>query len=338
MRIKITTLTQVHISSGNEYELNFNLLIKNNKAYIYDEFKIAEFFIQKNITIPTKIEELKKLIKDKKDEIINANIHLRTVETNFSNFNKPLLENVSSQNNPIIPGSSIKGAIETAIFDLLVKNSDRVNNIKEKLNNQIFNKERFNKNGKAVHTIDPDFKKIFSYLKISDSFQKLDTKVYKTINIKKNEEHQKNRKDKVEKITNYVEAIKPNQNFEITLKDLNEEKIFKNIGNICNKYYIPKINQDIKYYFYKKGSLNVKALQNLNNCKFILNVGRFGGAEKKRIDNLRYIRNSHCNDESKTSAVTFALEKSCNDNIYFRNSLIPFGWLLCKIVDEKEIL
>jgi len=51
MKIKITTLTPIHISSGNEYENNFNMLSANDKVYIYDEFKIAQFFIDNNIEI-----------------------------------------------------------------------------------------------------------------------------------------------------------------------------------------------------------------------------------------------------------------------------------------------
>ena len=61
-RYKITTLSPLHIGSGEEYELNFNLLYKDGFIYIYDEFKLVEFFILKNIEIPTKIEALKENI------------------------------------------------------------------------------------------------------------------------------------------------------------------------------------------------------------------------------------------------------------------------------------
>ena len=48
-KYKITTLSPLHIGSGEEYELNFNLLYKDGFIYIYDEFKLVEFFILKNI-------------------------------------------------------------------------------------------------------------------------------------------------------------------------------------------------------------------------------------------------------------------------------------------------
>jgi len=246
-----------------------------------------------------------------------------------------LLEQVSTSNKTIITGSSIKGAIETAIFSLLAENSRRVENIKNAIQNRQIDKNIFFNDEKpwiTPHTIDRDFKKIFTYLKVSDSFEKLQTQVYKTINIKKEQEHQKFREDTVNKIANYVEAIVPNQTFEITIKDESDReyanKIFSNLAKICNGYYLSKINQDIKYYFYKKGVIKLKQLE---ENKFILNIGRFGGAEKKTIDKFRYIRNSKAIDKTKTSAVTFALEKNGTPP-YFENELLPFGWVLCEVI------
>jgi len=70
----------------------------------------------------------------------------------------------------------------------------------------------------------------------------------------------------------------------------------------------------------------------LKEKKFLLNVGRFGGAVKKSMDNRRKIKNSHCNDKRYVTAKTFALEKECKDNTYYENCLIPFGWILCEII------
>ncbi|GAB6044541.1 hypothetical protein JCM11957_01390 [Caminibacter profundus] len=339
-KCKITTLSPIHISSGREFELYFNMLRDENFVYLYDEFEIAKFFISKNIEIPSNFNELKKLIERFQKEIINANIHFRKIENNLK-ITKPLLEQISTASKPIIPGSSIKGAIESAIFDLLVNNSQRVIDIKNVLEKKIFEKDRFSDfRGKAKHTFDKDFKKIFTFLKFSDSYELLKTKIYKTINIKKDKNKQKYREDRVKQISNLVEAISPNQTFFIDFRDISinyfDKNIFHNIGSICNEYYIPKINQDIKFYFYKKGSINTSNLKDLNNNKFILNVGRFGGAEKKSIEKFRYIKRSKAENKTTTSAVTFALEQNVTPP-YFENELIPFGWLLCEIIEEKEI-
>jgi len=102
-------------------------------------------------------------------------------ETKFPYLDKPLLEHISTQNKPIVTGSSIKGAIETAIFNLLVEGNDRVKDIKDSLTNFKFNQDRFEKN----HTTDKDFINIFRNLKISDSTEDLETKIYKSLNMKK---------------------------------------------------------------------------------------------------------------------------------------------------------
>ena len=323
MRIKVTTLSPIHIGDGNFYNENFNFVRDKDYFYIFDEFKVMDFFISKNFIIPQKIENL---ISKQIKKIINDKIYKRKIKSFFRK--SEILSNISSQNNPIIPGSNIKGAIETAIFSLLVDNNERVEKIRDVLNFDINENTFFNPQRPYLtpHTI--NFKELFTYLKVSDSIEKLDTQIYKTINIKKNKEYQKLRDKKVERIANYVESIMPNQSFEITIKDESdkkyEDKIFSNIGRICNSYYIPKINEDIKYYFYKKGSINTSLLKGLGEKKFILNIGRFGGAEKKTINEYRYIKNSHCDDKTKTSAVTFALEQNGTPPD-FENELVPFG-------------
>jgi len=327
----MTTLSPLHISSGEQYEQGYNLFVKDGEAYIFDEFAIVSYFLRKGDILPRDIDELKRKIETHLDKLIEANIYIRKIKTNFKNLNKPLFEQISTQSKPMVSGSSIKGAIETAIFDLFVKDSARVQRIKTVLKNKNFPKRRFDDGRRAKHTIDSDFMKIFRNLKIADSTDTLDTRIYKTINVKKKKEEQKYREEKVEKISNFVEAIEPNQSFIIEIKDTSEEKIFQDIGSICNEYYIPKLKEDIGYYFYKNGSLAVTNLTGLNNKKFLLNLGRFGGAEKKSIDEYRYIPKFHAEDKSTTSAITFALEAPCEDRVFFENCLMPFGWVLCEV-------
>ena len=332
MQVKIKILSPIHIGSGVEYDKNFNFIVDDEDVYLLDEFDVVEFFVSKNMIVPDNLVYLKNFIEKHKKELIENKVYKRKIKSYWQNMNT-LLENVSTQNNPIISGSSIKGAIETAIFSLLVNDNERVENIKNHLNNRRFDERRFN-DRKRPHTIDEDFKKIFTYLKVSDSIENLQTQMYKTINIKKDKSHQGNREKKVEKIANYVESIKPNQEVIITMKDetdkLFREKIFQNdLAKICNAYYLSKLNTQLKYYFYKKGSIGLKTLDG----KFLLNIGRFGGAENKTIDKLRYIRNSHCDNKNNTSAITFALEKN-GTSPYFENELLPFGWVLCEIIKD----
>ncbi len=333
-RYKLTILTPIHISSGDEYELYYNMLEKDGYVYLYDEFKIVEFFITNNIKVPSNLNELKKTIEQYSDKIINSNLHLRKVKSNFSKMTKPLLAQISTANNPIITGSSIKGSLRTAILDNLYNNGKESELIKKVMKNKNLTKERLT-DDKGRVPYDKDFAEIFKYLKITDSLLPLETQIYKTINVKKDKNHQGNREKKVEEIANYVEAIKPNQSFEIEIKDLHEKQIFQNLSMMCNKFYIPFFADDEKQYFTKDTNAVNKA-KNANKGMFIINVGRFSGAERKSLNSIRYIKASKANDKSVTSARTFALESSTDDKVYFENSLIPFGWAMCEKLENDD--
>lgn len=312
-RYKITTLSPLHIGSGEEYELNFNLLYKDGFIYIYDEFKLVEFFILKNIEIPTKIEALKENILRFKDEIIASNLHKRKIFSSFTQISKPVLEQVSTQNNPIITGSSIKGAIKTAYIYRMVQN------------------DKFKKEQDTLHKLDDYIEKtktIFRNLKISDSFTPLSTQIFKSINIKKEKSHQSKRGEKVNQIANFTESIKVGESTEITINI--SDKYFDDLKTVCNEYYQLAFNKEFDNYFLNK--LKFPKI-NLKPNQFLLNIGRFSGAELKSIEEIRSLSRTGADVDWETSARTYALEKNIQDNTYFENSLLPFGWLLCELVD-----
>ncbi len=314
-RYKITTLSPLHIGSGEEYELNFNLLYKDGFIYIYDEFKLVEFFILKNIEIPTKIEALKENILRFKDEIIASNLHKRKIFSSFTQISKPVLEQVSTQNNPIITGSSIKGAIKTAYIYRMVQN-DELKGAEKDLIKRI--------DGKITNIT----KTIFRNLKISDSFTPLSTQIFKSINIKKEKSHQSKRGEKVNQIANFTESIKVGESTEITINI--SDKYFDDLKTVCNEYYQLAFNKEFDNYFLNK--LKFPKI-NLKPNQFLLNIGRFSGAELKSIEEIRSLSRTGADVDWETSARTYALEKNIQDNTYFENSLLPFGWLLCELVD-----
>ena len=314
-RYKITTLSPLHIGSGEEYELNFNLLYKDGFIYIYDEFKLVEFFILKNIEIPTKIEALKENILRFKDEIIASNLHKRKIFSSFTQISKPVLEQVSTQNNPIITGSSIKGAIKTAYIYRMVQN-DELKGAEKDLIKRI--------DGKITNIT----KTIFRNLKISDSFTPLSTQIFKSINIKKEKSHQSKRGEKVNQIANFTESIKVGESTEITINI--SDKYFDDLKTVCNEYYQLAFNKEFDNYFLNK--LKFPKI-NLKPNQFLLYIGRFSGAELKSIEEIRSLSRTGADVDWETSARTYALEKNIQDNTYFENSLLPFGWLLCELVD-----
>ena len=286
MRLKCKVLTPIHISSGEVYERDFNFFVDED-IYIIDEFRILGYFIKNNFFFPFSNNKLtgfaKKIIKERK-------LYKRKINTNFNKLSF-LYEHISSNSNPYIPASSIKGAIRSAILNCLLNINDkdynqRCDEIYTLFENKKINKKRFENN------FDKDFIQIFKNIIIRDTKENFKTQVYKTINIKTCKEHQRNRKDKTENIANFVEAIIPNQEFEIEIID--KKEVLKKIALIMNKYYIPLINDDIiktalcptecdkkttESYFYKKGFIDIKQLK-LNSKRFLINIGRFSGAYK----------------------------------------------------------
>ena len=340
-KYKITTLSPLHIGSGEEYDLNFNLLYKDGFIYIYDEFKLVEFFISKNIEIPTKIDALKENISRFNDEIIASKLHKRKIFSSFTQISKPVLEQVSTQNNPIITGSSIKGAIKTAYIYRMVQNNefkkeqDDLQRIDEKIDDEkdFKIKDKLTKEKKdLIRKIDGNItnitKTIFRNLKISDCFTPLSTQIFKSINIKKEKSHQSKRGEKLNQIANFTESIKIGESTEITI-DISD-KYFDGIKTVCNEYYQLAFNKEFDNYFLNKTKF---PKINLKPNQFLLNVGRFGGAELKSIEEIRSLPRTGADVEWETSARTYALEKDIQDKIYFENALLPFGWLLCELVD-----
>ena len=348
MKIKATIISPIHISSGNEYEKDFNFFIKNNEVYLIEEFDILDKFpnaYNKNNNYMV----LKENIKQK---IIDQKLYKRTIKTYFTNFqNKPIIEAISSNSNSYIPASSIKGAIRTAILNCLINYNELDYS---KRCNEIYNSCINNCKIDITNNLDKNLVKIFQNIKIKEVYPKFKTQIYQTINIKICENYQKYREEKTKTIANFVEAIKPIQEFEFEIIDQNN--ILNKLGLIANAFYIPKINDDIfkiigcpeeldecnnlleenkfKNYFYKKGAIDISKLKGLGHKKFLLSISRFGGAIKKSVDNYRNIPNSHCDNKKFTTTKTFALDKPCEDLTYYENCLIPFGWMVCEIIEN----
>jgi len=141
MRVKFKVITPIHIGSGEElnrfdyvlYEdgigiidkVNFNDRVKKDKKVFNDFLKASE--------------NLKDLVDFLEDEVLDEEV-LTIIETNEKileilerNYSRAINSFIKDKflKKPIIPGSSVKGAIRTAILDYVVfynKNLQRINN------------------------------------------------------------------------------------------------------------------------------------------------------------------------------------------------------------------
>lgn len=267
----LKTLSPVHISSGKEYD---------NSEFILSQAKTKN---NKRINIIKRIDLLKyynSLNEDKKDEFL-VNLTESKDLSQFDNriskeytryqcinnvskagvnhFDK-IIENVKTLNQLYIPGSSIKGAIKTALFYKLFESEDL-----NKIHN-IINYRRGN-NRDYQELIDSYFSNpkrnsaqysIMKFLEISDTNSTKLPSIYDVITIKATSNngfvyHEKNDNT----VRNYLETIEKNRklkfNMNININDkiinylrLNDKKDIISLNNIKESLY--EFNKDLIEY------------------------------------------------------------------------------------------
>ncbi|MBL7791854.1 MAG: type III-A CRISPR-associated RAMP protein Csm5 [Saprospiraceae bacterium] len=137
-KLTITTLTPLHIGSGTDFQGNFEYLYfkEQGVAVVIDQEKtlgvLGEEKITNWITCIEKREDLLALLKTRKANLRPEDIALRripVVHKGLSGKNALREQLHDGMGKPILPGSSLKGAIRTAIFaQFIYKNTHLLNN------------------------------------------------------------------------------------------------------------------------------------------------------------------------------------------------------------------
>uniref|UniRef100_A0A7C2N7S8 CRISPR system Cms protein Csm5 n=1 Tax=Archaeoglobus fulgidus TaxID=2234 RepID=A0A7C2N7S8_ARCFL len=135
--MKLEILTPVHIGSGDKYYAT-DFVIKGDRVVFVDSTRFFEEVEKKGldpINVAREISEGKKI----EDFVDLSKIKIREVPFKGRTSRNEILAHIKSRGKPYIPGSTIKGAIRTAILWKEVKDSREllnwtVNYIKKKLN------------------------------------------------------------------------------------------------------------------------------------------------------------------------------------------------------------
>ncbi len=136
--MKLEILTPVHIGSGDKY-LATDFVIKGNKVVFIDSMKFFEEVDKKGldpVDVAKEISEGEKSIEDFVEDL--SKIKTREAPFNGRMPRKEILAHIKSRGKPYVPGSSIKGAIRTAVLWKEVNDNRElldwtVNYIKERL-------------------------------------------------------------------------------------------------------------------------------------------------------------------------------------------------------------
>lgn len=252
MNFTISTISPVHIGKGSELQGNFEYL------YFKDENLVAVIAPKKVLGVLgddnlhqwiaciDNNQPLMPLLRDRKSDLRSVHIADRTFKMTTAS-DKPIRIQLHSGNRkPMIPGSSLKGAIRTALFAEWVL--DNPGQVKDKRNLKDF---RNNWSDKIINNLafgnDPNHD-IFRLLQVGDSYFSL-TEAYSTNVINK---HHSDWRIKSE-LTQVVEAIPAGQtaHFRIcyneTLANRAGQNYFnRNQSNLQFNELFPMINSHTK--------------------------------------------------------------------------------------------
>ena len=125
----IEVLTPVHVGSGNKLLMNLDFIVKGNivkgnRVVILDTPKLFGYLIEKGYdAVDIAKVELKDLINKERIDVEN----FKKYALPFTGAVKSeISEHIKTGGKPYIPGSSIKGAIRTAVLWYAVKNDKRL--------------------------------------------------------------------------------------------------------------------------------------------------------------------------------------------------------------------
>jgi CRISPR type III-A-associated RAMP protein Csm5 len=128
--LKLTTLTPLHIGSGKELMANFEYLYFRNQGEValVDEKKVLGIIGHDNIDqwvgIIERQDDLLDYLEKRKTDLKPSDVAHRVMNVRDKGIAGKNIKEYwhNGQNKPTIPGSSLKGAVRTALFSHLAKN------------------------------------------------------------------------------------------------------------------------------------------------------------------------------------------------------------------------
>lgn len=346
-RVKYQILTPVHIGMGEDlspfdYVITgnvFHRIITDEIISSLDQKKIAEFysFIEQG-----DITKLRSLIVENFDEERFSKYKVKVTENvaekyrkNLDNINNQLLISpfirTSDDFKPYIPGSSIKGAIRTAIIDAVVQEKRKKEKYKppDKPKDNRWEFEVL----KADISRDP-----FRILKVSDVFVSNEAMMIgEVLNARVNEAKGKLKTIGIQmikevllgqindgKVVEFEGVIK----FDEFLSDIKNRKGEKAVSmpltkdfviESCNNFYGEEFKREQKFYQLAMDMHDIldrmRALLSPGKDECIIRVGRFSGISAVTINNFRI-------KEAKTR------------NLF--EGKYPMGWVKIKFIGEEK--
>lgn len=348
-KIKVYTLTPLHIGSGTEFDPTTFWIDSNTNELI--EFKEEDFINtlseqEKDNIGNMDLFEIMRLIKSKKIEGIHkkvsfdiANNYDRVLKNNNINeFNKfGIKKTISNPNTEkaYIPGSSIKGALRTGYI------YSKRNNIKIKTN---WNRKEKNEKIDEDALLGKMEQDVFGSLKVSDCVSNLnvDTSIGYVDRVSKKVDSKTGKYKHLKGVT-MLESINSGVVFEGSLSLFSEKETkikFKDIEEVLQSV------DGFSYSLLQDKSIGItyptqeqisKIKQGFKNKTYLCRLGGFIGAESHTIDGFRDIkiinrqkRNDFRKNTTRLLYATQSKEKTDNNNI-------GFGWCIIELIEDENV-
>lgn len=299
MKARLTTLTPVHIGNGNTYNKNIDFIQSDKKIGIIDEKKVLKIIGENNIhqwvaSINKGGNNFIELLKQRgwKDNDLESICSRIDNLKNKSNTSSQLKEAYRSPIKGLcIPGSSIKGALRTAILNSFLdedniaklnaddlktwkekydRTSGKIIRIKEKWSDAKIEKKIFGDNANEKST---------RFLKVRDAhFDNVQADVFEVQILDKfidGWKFKKGQQTLIETIPSksvcefdlFIDQILLNENLKL---DLNEKRIFENNPSNTRKKYKLKWHSQ-KVYYLQNGIEGICSLVNEFTMELVRN-------------------------------------------------------------------
>lgn len=331
-KIEASAAWHVHVGGGDEHKLDplsyvVKESVKDGKPYFYridvgemmkNDSSFADSFIR-IVERDDSIHDLRKMIYDNfNPEMKKTWFHRAEVSDGFWEKYKKNVDDLSLNNQLLvhcmpltagrvyIPGSSIKGAIRTAVLDRLALKNGYENTVKEV--NRLpggYGKERANIIEKHLLNYSEIQGDPFKAVKVTDAFIPADsTMITEVKNIPKNKNQCKNKYEST--LQNFVEMVKPGTEFEFNIsiedkagmKGVDIKKYYLTIEEImakCFTYYKSVIEYERNKYYKDNKSANKRSLEALAKISggddkvlpgySLIRLGRFSHLESITYNN-----------------------------------------------------
>lgn len=374
----ITTLSPVHMGAGEDYYPT-QYVIDDGLLYAFDELQMSQALGVGMMLDLAKLAEtnrdaitaMQKKIYENKDKLtlvaeqcipVSAGIFSKYCEVLKGSRNEMAIQRTfynPYDHLPVISGSGVKGSIRTALLDQLNNNKPLSHTLKAERNAATLLQKTL-----------LDFEKVeedpFRVLKISDAgYRHKDTlqatEVLYAVSRKRNPIVGR----KPNSTTVMLECVSPwrarSFAFDFSLldrshvKNSNVNQLPKDIAAfaaVCNRYYRPKLEQEIRFLnekgYSQSGNAEAawsKGLRGLltnelkialdENRVFLLKLGKHGGAEDKTLSGVRSIKimlgkGEKPENRDKTTEVRLAAQAVSDEK-----GLMPFGWVLVEVGEQS---